>query len=157
MSKKTVYMSIGIPGSGKSSWWEHGIQSGKIPKNAIRINQDSIRKELCGDENDQSKNELVSEVAKSVLLNALANKTEVIYWDNTCTNFYIRKEVIDCAKKANYDVIGIWFDVGLEVAKERNNKRERKVPDDIIEGMHKTLQKEKPDMSEGFEQIIVIS
>lgn len=150
-------MSIGIPGSGKSTWWEMGVKSGVIPLNALRINMDSIRKELTGNESDQSKNDLVAKVAMSTLYGALANEIEVIYWDNTSVKRRFRKDVIIAAKKANYDVIGIWFDVDLNLAKSRNAARSRKVPDDIIDNMYATLNNQKPDIAEGFTQIIVVN
>lgn len=154
--KKTVYMAIGVPGSGKSTWWENAVKNGTIPQYAMRINMDSIRKELTGSESNMDKNDLVAKVAKSTLLGALANSVEVIYWDNTSAKRRYRKEVIESAKKAGYEVIGIWFNVPLEVAKQRNAARDRKVPEHVLDNMHESLMSAKPDISEGFTQVIVV-
>jgi predicted kinase len=157
MTKNTVYMAIGIPGSGKSTWWEAAVKNGTIPGTALRINMDTIRKELTGSEGNMDKNDLVAKVAKSTLLSALANKIEVIYWDNTSAKRKYRRDVIEAAKKAGYDVIGIWFDVPLDIAKARNAARDRKVPEFVLENMHHSLQETKPDLAEGFTQVIVVN
>lgn len=149
-------MAIGIPGSGKSTWWETAVANGTIPSTALRINMDTIRKELTGSEENMSKNDLVAKVAKSTLRSALANGIEVIYWDNTSARRKYRKDVIEDAKKANYEVIGIWFKVPLEVAKARNASRTRKVPEDVLDNMYKSIQDTPPELTEGFTQIIVV-
>ena len=154
--KKTIYMAIGIPGSGKSTWWETAVSKGTIPATALRINMDTIRKELTGSESNMSKNDLVARVAKSTLRSAMANSVEVIYWDNTSARRKYRKEVIEDAKKANYEVIGIWFKVPLAVAKSRNAARARKVPEDVLDNMHKSIEEMPPELAEGFTQIIVV-
>lgn len=156
MSNKTVYVGIGIPGSGKSTWWETGTANGTIPKTAIRVNMDQIRKELTGTETDQTRNDLVAKVAKSTLTSALSHNIEAIYWDNTSAKRKYRKEIIDISKKAGYAVIGVWFDTELNVAKERNANRERKVPNDILEKMHENIKATPPSLDEGFDQIIVV-
>lgn len=156
MSKKTVYVGVGVPGSGKSTWWETGVGNGTIPKTAVRVNMDQIRKEITGTETDQSKNDLVAKVAKSTLAGALSQHIDVIYWDNTSAQRKYRKEIVEIAKKAGYAVIGIWFDADLSVAKDRNSKRTRKVPEDILEKMHNSIQSVPPSLDEGFDQIIVV-
>jgi len=154
--KKTIYMAIGVPGSGKSTWWETAVSKGTIPNTALRINMDTIRKELTGSEENMSKNDLVARVAKSTLRSAMSNNVEVIYWDNTSARRKYRKEVIEDAKKANYEVIGIWFKVPLDVAKSRNAARARKVPEDVLDNMYKSIQEAPPELTEGFTQIIVV-
>lgn len=154
--KKTIYMAIGVPGSGKSTWWETAVSKGTIPATALRINMDTIRKELTGSEENMSKNDLVARVAKSTLRSAMSNNVEVIYWDNTSARRKYRKEVIEDAKKANYEVIGIWFKVPLAVAKSRNAARTRKVPEDVLDNMHKSIEETPPELTEGFTQIIVV-
>lgn len=155
--KPTVYVAVGAPGSGKSTWWEKGISEGLIPKkNSFRINMDTIRKDLTGDINDQSQNGLVAEIAHSQLLNCLSNKIPVIYWDNTSARPKFRKAIIKEARKANYRCVAIFFNLKFDTIIKRNNLRDRVVPEQIIQKMYDSIQLNQPTMDEGYDNIIEI-
>ena len=156
-SKPTLMMAVGCPGSGKSTWWFDGLKNGSIPKESIRINMDEIRKEMTGDESDQSKNYVVSKVAQVKLKSCLSERIPVIYWDNTGTKAKYRKEVIQLAKQANYNIICVHFDLPLKVCLSRNANRGRVVPKDIIENMYNSIKENPPKNEEGFDDIIVIN
>lgn len=153
----TVYVSVGAPGSGKSTWWEEGIRNQIIPQDqSVRINQDEIRKQLCGNESDQSKNSLVAKIAKQNLDAALSNRIPVIYWDNTSARPKYRKEVIKAAKLANYKIVAIYHDLPLEVVLSRNSMRDRIVPEDVVTRIYNNIKYNPPELNEGFDNIIYV-
>lgn len=155
--KPVVMVAIGPPGCGKSTWWENGRNAGAIPEQSIRINMDAIRKEMTGNESDQSKNYVVAKVAEVKLKACLSERIPVIYWDNTCTKAKYRKDIINLAKTAGYKVIGIHFNVPIKVCLKRNASRTRNVPEDVIERMYNSIQENPPTKEEGFDDIIVIN
>ena len=153
----TVYMTVGAPGSGKSTWWEHSTKNGFFPDGkAIRINMDAIRKDLCGNEEDQSKNHIVAKIADQNLKSALAHKIPIIIWDNTSARPRYRKSVVKEARKADYEVVVVWFDLPIETILERNSKRARVVPEDVVRRIYNDIKKNPPTMDEGFDNIIYV-
>lgn len=156
-SKPSIIMSVGPPGSGKSTWWEEGLKNGTFPSCSIRINMDDIRLNLIGDASDQSKNYQVSQIAENKLNCCLSERIPVIYWDNTCTKAKYRKAIINLAKKANYNIICVFFNLPLQVCLDRNSKRDRKVPIEVLERMYSNIQENPPTQIEGFDDIIVVT
>lgn len=153
-----IYIAVGAPGSGKSTWWENGIQNGIIPQEGetIRINMDEIRKKITGNESDQSQNTKVAKFAQESLKNALSLKVPTIYWDNTTARPRYRKEIIRPAKAAGYECICLYFKLPVEIVLERNLTRERFVPEDIVRRMWNSIKKNPPSLEEGFDNIITI-
>lgn len=156
-TKPTLLMACGMPGSGKTSWWFEGLKNGSIPKESIRISMDEIRKEMTGNESDQSKNYVVSKVANIKLKACLSERIPVIYWDNTCTKAKYRKEIIELAKQANYNIVCVYFNIPLAVCLSRNASRSRVVPTDVIENMYNSIKDNPPKNEEGFDDIIVVN
>jgi predicted kinase len=58
------------------------------------------------------------------------------------------------AKGFGYEVQAVFFDVPLEVCLERNKRRERVVPEDIMRRM--TAKLKAPSFEEGFSKIVVV-
>lgn len=152
----SVYCAVGIPGCGKSTWWKLAKDQGLIGSNAIRVNMDDIRKDLTGDEGDQTQNAKVAQIARMNLHEALSNGVEAIYWDNTSALRKYRRDIVKAAKKANYKAVAVWFDLPFELCVERNEGRDRVVPIDVLERMYDSIQKTPPDYDEGWDDIIVI-
>ena len=153
----TVYIAVGAPGCGKSSWWERALAEGKIDgETSQRVNMDIIRKDITGSVQDQSKNALVAKIADQNLKSALSHRIPVIYWDNTSAQPRYRKNVIKQAKKAGYKCVAIHFDLNLETILERNAGREIVVPEDVVRRMFNSIKKNPPDMDEGYDNIITI-
>lgn len=158
INKPTIFMMVGAPGSGKSTWWEDAVRSGRIDQTkAVRINMDTIRKELTGNAEDQSKNGMVARIADQNLVNALSHRIPVIVWDNTSARPKYRKNVIKEAQVADYDVVCVYFDLDLETVQLRNELRERVVPKDVVERIYNSIQQNPPTEDEGFSQIIRIT
>jgi predicted kinase len=147
---KKIILLVGIPGSGKTTLCEKlkskGFQS---------ISLDSIRAEIYGDAIQQGNPEDVATIFRERLAALLATSVQVVV-DNTNLKFEHRKQIIDLAKKANYEDIQLWIlDVPLEVCLERNKNRERQVDEDVIANQFMILNRTgRPKASEG--RIVII-
>jgi predicted kinase len=131
--KKLVLM-VGIPGSGKTT-----LSRTLIEKGYLCLNADSIRKELWGDENDQREPETVFGKFFAQLEEAMAGGTDIVI-DNTNINRRHRQPILERAAKFGYQDVQLWvLDVPVEVCLERNRKRERNVPEDIVRNMDTTI------------------
>jgi predicted kinase len=70
--------------------------------------------------------------------------------DNTNRNFKQRQPILDRAKAAGYADIRLWLlDVPLATCLQRNAKRERTVPEEIVTSYYNQLRKERPSRTEG--------
>lgn len=146
--KKEVIITCGIPGSGKSTWRDAFL---KAQSGFLLIHPDSIRKELTGSEEDQSKNAEVFKLAFSRMDVALKNGMSVLF-DSCAQNRERRKPIIKIAKQNGAEVRAVSFKVSLELAKQRNSKRERVVPEFVLDRMFQQWQ--DPSLSEGFDSVI---
>lgn len=131
----TIYSTIGIPASGKSTW----INKFAEVNNFVVVNPDAIRGRLSGgDAGDQSRNGEVFKIAAKELLAELVDGKSVCY-DACCYNASNRKMVEDIADKTNSKIEWHYFPVTLETAIKRQETRARKVPLHIIEKMLKGM------------------
>lgn len=146
MAKK-INIFIGIPGSGKS------YHAHQFYHNDIYINADSMREQLTGDINNQDKNHEVFQTLEK-MVEYFMRQEKSICIDN-CNQIYKRRKIwIDLGKKYNYEINAIVMKTSFEECKERNNKRDRKVPDFVLEKMHNEFQ--NPTHEEGFHNIIYV-
>lgn len=149
-----LYIMIGISGSGKSTIAKKIAQKDKC----IIVSTDQIRKELTGSEEDQSKNKLVFNVAYKRIKDLFYNKQNIIFDATSISNKSRDKIKQSLADIWNYlEIIIIYIDTELSIAKDRNNKRKRKVPEKIIEKQYKILKKEEKDIKTLSNKIIVIN
>ncbi len=138
---------IGLPGSGKSTWLaERGITA---------ISSDGIRKLLTGDATNQSVNGQVFLLVRKMLRLRLKNGQEETYIDATNLTKKERHSYVKIAREFGAEVEALYFDVPLEVCKERNRKRERVVPDEAMDYLAGRFQ--PPNVSEGFTKIVRVS
>jgi len=134
-----VYMLSGISGSGKSTFIN------KVAPHALYLNADSIRKELTGDESDQSVSKQAFEILFERFRNALIDNVDVII-DNTCLRIRDRKQYYDIIRDCEYStgkryvVILYSFVPNLEQSLHWNSLRDRKVPDDVIRRQFKNFE-----------------
>jgi predicted kinase len=146
---KTLYICVGIPGCGKSTWTE---KQTKDAWSSHVINMDAIRFEVTGNHSDQSKNYIVHTKAVERLKVALAEGIKNVFWDNTTVAPKYRKPLIQLAKDFKYRVVAVFFEVPLDVAKARNSGRSRVVPVEVLDRMFNSLI--PPSLNEGFDEII---
>jgi predicted kinase len=145
-SKGTVVLAIGLPGSGKSSWFKrHNIHP---------LSSDLLRELLFDDPQEQRFQDLVFSNLRSMLKARLIARRPLNYVDATNLTPHDRHSWIKLAKDYGYDVQGVFFDVPLEVCMERHQRRGRVVPDDIMRKMAGKLK--PPTFEEGFSKITVV-
>ena len=145
-SKGTVVLAIGLPGSGKSSWFKrHDIRP---------LSSDLLRELLFDDAQEQRFQDLVFSNLRSMLKARLVARRPVNYVDATNLTPHDRHSWIKLAKDYGYEVHGLYFDVPVELCLERNQKRDRVVAEDIMRKMAGKLK--APTFEEGFSKIIVV-
>jgi predicted kinase len=145
-SKGAVVLAIGLPGSGKSSWFKrHNIRP---------LSSDLLRELLFDDAEEQRFQDLVFSNLRSMLKARLIAKRPMSYVDATNLTPHDRASWIKLAKDYGYDVQGVFFDVPLEVCMERHLRRSRVVSEDIMRKMAAKLK--PPTFDEGFSKLTVV-
>jgi predicted kinase len=141
-----VVLTIGLPGSGKTTWYK---RRGVTP-----LSSDMLRTILFDDITDQRYSGLVFSTLRSLLRARLIAKMPWNYVDATNLSAHERRQWIKMAKSFGYEAQAVYFDVPLEVCLERNSKRERRVADDVMQKMAERLR--PPSFKEGFSKITVV-
>ena len=144
--KGIVVLAIGLPGSGKSSWFKR--------HNVVPLSSDMVRSLLFDDVREQRFQDLVFSNLRSMLKARLIAKRPTNYVDATNLTPQERQHWIKLAKDYNYEVHAVFFDVPLEVCIERHQRRDRVVPEDVMRRMSAKLK--PPSFEEGFAKITVV-
>lgn len=128
----TIYYMIGLPGSGKSRVAENKSKELDIPV----LSSDNMRKKMSGNEGDVetcSHQEIFKKLREEA--NERIEGERGFVWDATGINARFRREDIDMFKKKGAKIIALVMTTPREVCLERNKKRDRNVPEEIIEEM----------------------
>ena len=144
--KGIVVLAIGLPGSGKSSWFKR--------HNVVPLSSDMVRSLLFDDVREQRFQDLVFSNLRSMLKARLIAKRPMNYVDATNLTPQERQHWVKLAKDYGYEVHAVFFDVPLEVCVERHQRRDRVVPEDIMRRMAAKLK--PPAFDEGFAKITVV-
>jgi predicted kinase len=141
-----VILAIGLPGSGKTTWFR---RRGVTP-----LSSDLLRSILFDDVEEQKFQGLVFTTLRSLLLARLKAHMPWNYVDATNLSAHERRQWIRMSKSFGYEVQAVFFDVPLDVCLERNRSRDRMVSEDV---MRKMAEKLKPPLfEEGFSKITVV-
>jgi predicted kinase len=145
-SKGAIVLAIGLPGSGKSSWFKrHSI---------IPLSSDLIRGLLFDDPTEQRYQDLVFSTLRAMLRARMIAGRPWNYIDATNLSPKERHSWIKMAKDFGYEAHAVFFDVPTEVCMERNRMRSRNVPDEIMQRIGQKLR--PPKFEEGFAKITIV-
>ena len=145
-TKGAVVLSIGLPGSGKSTWFKR--------HNILPLSSDMVRILLFDDVTEQRYQDLVFSTLRSMLRARLLAKRPWNYVDATNLSPHERRSWVKLAHDFGYEAHAVFFDVPAEVCIERNRRRDRNVPEDVMRRMAGKLR--PPKFEEGFAKITVV-
>jgi predicted kinase len=144
--KGVVILAIGLPGSGKSTWFKR--------RDAVPLSSDVIRSMLFDDVTEQRFQDLVFSTLRSLLRARLVARMPLNYVDATNLSPHDRRGWIKMAHDFGYEVQAVYFDVPTEVCMQRNARRNRVVPEQVMQRMAGKLR--PPKFEEGFSKITVV-
>ena len=143
------FMTVGLPCSGKSEY----AKNLAVEHNAEIFSSDSLREEMFGDVNHQADNEALFKELHKRIRECLASDKNAIY-DATNINYKRRMEFLKSLNKILCEKIAILMATPYEICLERNAKRERKVPEEVIKRMYMNFW--VPAKYEGFDNVQIV-
>ncbi|MGC9292590.1 MAG: AAA family ATPase [Acidobacteriaceae bacterium] len=144
--KGHVVLTIGLPGSGKTTWFK---RRGVTP-----LSSDMLRSILFDDITEQRYQGLVFSTLRSLLRARLIAKMPWNYVDATNLSPHERRQWIKMARSFGFEVQAVFFDVPIEVCMERNRHREHVISEEVMRAMAERLR--PPSFKEGFSKITVV-
>jgi predicted kinase len=142
-----IVVLVGLPGAGKSTYLAKLGVAG--------LSSDAIRALLADDAADPTIHRRVFQTLRYLLRQRLAIGRSVSYVDATNLTPAERRPYIALGAAHGCEVEAVYFDVPLDVCRQRNAGRERMVPEEALQKMAAKLV--APAQSEGFSRITVIS
>ncbi len=130
---KKVILTVGLPGSGKSTWATKVINDKH--GSHINVNRDDLRSMLHDSKFSKSNEKHVNLVRDQIILSALDNGKHVIVSD-TNLNPKVQEHIKKLVKGLAVVELKDFTDVSLEECIKRDLKRTNSVGKDVIEGMY---------------------
>ena len=145
--KGVVVLTIGLPGSGKTTWFK---RRGVTP-----LSSDMLRSLLFDDITEQRYQENICLLHFALAPARASYRKNAVELCRRDQPFSARTQAVDRnGPQLGYEVQAVFLDVPLEVCLERNRKRERVVSEEIMRNMAQRLK--APTFDEGFSKIVVV-
>lgn len=143
---RKVIIVFGLPGAGKTTY----IKCFREKNNNFLY--------VCPDDLVASSSDLTIWPETIKVITDYLQKGDRIIIEAAAASFIItRKSLIKFLRERGVEQIEGWyFLISLTLAKERNNKKEKPRPEEIIERMNKDLQNHPPTLEDGFDHISII-
>jgi predicted kinase len=149
----TIYIAVGLPGSGKSTYAKNFIKG----KDIEYLSSDELRAKFGSGETDQTcTNQVFGHIKRKV--DEFLKDGKNVLVDATSVNRRERSDYINTAKKYGAKVVALVFKMDRDGLIERNKKRGeqggRVVPDWVIDKMLNKF--EEPSTNEGIDEVIYV-
>lgn len=130
-----ILVLVGVPGSGKSTFADEFVKSNPT---YVKISKDDIRKMLKGVYWVGADIEVLVEQMQNAMIKAALDAKRSVILDNThCKVKYINKIIKTFGTKATISIKFIGAELSLKEIKQRNLNRDKAVPEEVIDRMHK--------------------
>lgn len=147
MKQKRVFLTVGIPASGKSTFIRKQIKE----NGGTYVSRDEVRFSIITDEDDYfGKENLVFDTFAQKVQNTIddENGPEDVYVDATHISRGSRRKILNRLSFGNVkELVWLYFDVSAETALARNMSRTGRslVPETAILSMAENITKPKPN------------
>jgi len=147
-NRPTLFVPVGIPASGKSTWADH--QNDQI------ICPDTYRRQVYG---GAPVNGLIPDHEKEIWrwaysqLNLAQKERHSLIFDATNLSQSRRTRLRNLAPRHNH--VAVYFETPLELCLERNAEREHPVPEQVVADMHSRLV--PPTHAEGWDDVWILT
>ena len=147
---KDIYILIGAPGSGKSTWANENFAPECI------ISSDNVREYMYGDAQIQGN---PWPVIYSILESKLDSDLQTVVFDATNVKRKDRRRLINFIRihaTGEFNLYGVIFNVDKKELYRRNEIRDKPVPKGVIDKMLSSLSGGPPTSDEGFTQLLEV-
>jgi len=159
----TVYLLIGLPGSGKTTFARNFDKDAKVVS-IDNVRQELSDKNIIGKVYSSSDNEIVFKAFHDKLLNHAKENAKSIIVDSTNARLSEREDIYNLFKDYRPKFVALWLQDSKEVCLERiinRNKLEKGVhtfpnPSQALEIYESRINESKPSLNEALSEIIYI-
>ena len=142
-----IIMLIGAAASGKST----AAPKIAAENNAVILSTDKMRAELYGAEHIQGNWQDIEALLYKRIKNAIKQNKNIILDSTHFKKEYRAKIIKNFVKYSKFSAY--YFNYPFSVIYDRNKKRARRVPFNVLAAMYKELKTAPPILSEGFKSI----
>lgn len=132
---KSLILMVGVAGSSKSTLAQNAFNN-----NALIVSSDECRKEICGNEEDQSVTKEAFELFYKKIEEGIIKGKQVVA-DATNLDKFARERLYSIANNYNIPVYALIFNIPLDIIKSQNKMRKRIVPEYAIYQMYEKMAK----------------